>query len=150
MMSERRYRIGQLSAICGLTQRTIRYYDELGLLKSKSRTRGGQRIYTDSDIVYIRRIMQLKALSFSLEEIGRIIRLGGDDDSGEKRRVVLLEGYRQKLENALARKKALEAEIAELDWHVRQLEKADGGFKDCPGSLCRECSFKDGCSFALS
>ena len=111
-MSERRYRIGQLSAICGLTQRTIRYYDELGLLKSKSRTRGGQRIYTDSDIVYIRRIMQLKALSFSLEEIGRIIRLGGDDDSGEKRRAVLLEGYRQKLENALARKKALEAEIA--------------------------------------
>ena len=59
-------------------------------------------------------------------------------------------GYRQKLEDALARKKALEAEIAELDWHVRQLEKADGGFKDCPGSLCRECSFKDGCSFALS
>ena len=64
--------------------------DELGLLKSKTRTAGGQRIYSDDDIVYIKRIMELKALSFSLDEIKSIILMGEDDESGEKRRQVLL------------------------------------------------------------
>ena len=61
-MSEKTYKIGQLAELTGLTQRTIRYYDELGLLKTSSRTQGGQRIYSDSDLLYIKRIMELKAL----------------------------------------------------------------------------------------
>lgn len=147
-MEEKVYRIGQLAKICSLTERTIRYYDELGLLKTRARTRGGQRIYNDSDIVYIKRIGQLKALSFSLEEIKHIIDLGGDDESGEKRRAVLLESYRSKRESAIKRKEALEKEIAELEWHIEQLEASRGSFKDCPGRLCSGCAFSTVCSFS--
>lgn len=146
-MSEKTYKIGQLAELTGLTQRTIRYYDELGLLKTSSRTQGGQRIYSDSDLLYIKRIMELKALSFSLEEIKVIILLGGDDESGEKRRAVLLENYRRKKEEAEKRKNAIENEIGELDWHIMQLERAGNSFKDCPGPLCADCAFKENCSF---
>ena len=146
-MSEKTYNIGQLAELTGLTQRTIRYYDELGLLKTSSRTQGGQRIYSDSDLLYIKRIMELKALSFSLEEIKAIILLGGDDESGEKRRAVLLENYRRKKEEAEKRKNAIENEIGELDWHIMQLERAGNSFKDCPGPLCADCAFKENCSF---
>lgn len=146
-MSEKTYKIGQLAELTGLTQRTIRYYDELGLLKTSSRTQGGQRIYSDSDLLYIKRIMELKALSFSLEEIKAIILLGGDDESGEKRRAVLLENYRRKKEEAEKRKNAIENEIGELDWHIMQLERAGNSFKDCPGTLCADCAFKENCSF---
>ena len=146
-MSEKTYKIGQLAELTGLTQRTIRYYDELGLLKTSIRTQGGQRIYSDSDLLYIKRIMELKALSFSLEEIKAIILLGGDDESGEKRRAVLLENYRRKKEEAEKRKNAIENEIGELDWHIMQLERAGNSFKDCPGPLCADCAFKENCSF---
>ena len=146
-MSEKTYKRGQLAGLTGLTQRTIRYYDELGLLKTSSRTQGGQRIYSDSDLLYIKRIMELKALSFSLEEIKAIILLGGDDESGEKRRAVLLENYRRKKEEAEKRKNAIENEIGELDWHIMQLESAGNSFKDCPGPLCADCAFKENCSF---
>lgn len=146
-MSEKTYKIGQLAELTGLTQRTIRYYDELGLLKTSSRTQGGQRIYSDSDLLYIKRIMELKALSFSLEEIKAIILLGGDDESGEKRRAVLLENYRRKKAEAEKRKNAIENEIGELDWHIMQLERAGNSFKDCPGPLCADCAFKENCSF---
>lgn len=142
-----RYKIGQLSKLTGLTPRTIRWYDELGLLKSKTRTRGGQRVYTDADLVYIRRIMELKALSFSLEEIRGIISLGADDDTGEMRRSVLLDGYKAKLADAEARQERLAREIGELKWHIEQLERAGHSFKDCPGALCEGCSFKENCSF---
>lgn len=149
-MSEKKYKIGQLAELTGLTQRTIRYYDELGLLKTSSRTQGGQRIYSDSDLLYIKRIMELKALSFSLEEIKAIILLGGDDESGEKRRAVLLENYRRKKEEAEKRKNAIENEIGELNWHIMQLERAGNSFKDCPGPLCADCAFKENCSFTES
>lgn len=149
-MSEKTYKIGQLAELTGLTQRTIRYYDELGLMKTSSRTQGGQRIYSDSDLLYIKRIMELKALSFSLEEIKAIILLGGDDESGEKRRAVLLENYRRKKEEAEKRKNAIENEIGELNWHIMQLERAGNSFKDCPGPLCADCAFKENCSFTES
>ena len=66
-----RYRIGEIAKLSGLSLRTIRYYEEEGLIKA-SRTDGGQRWYRDEDLVYLRRIIELKGLGFSLSEIRRI------------------------------------------------------------------------------
>ena len=144
-VSEKKYKVGQLAEAAGLTVRTIRYYDEMGLLKSTERTAGGQRIYSDADLVYIKRIMELKSLSFSLEEIRKIILLSGEDRSGEKRRQILLSQYREKLAGAEEKARVLNEHIGELKWHIRQLEGASDSF---PGALCENCSFKKHCSFA--
>ncbi len=141
-----RYKIGKVASITGLSLRTIRYYDEQGLLSAK-RTAGGQRYYSDQDIVYLKRIVELKHLGFSLDEISKIIKLKGSDSSGDERREELLRQYRSKLSEDLERFKKLQSHIAELEWHVKQLEKAEGSFTSCPGSLCGACEYKKKCIF---
>ena len=63
------YRIGELAAKVGLTERTIRYYEERGLLDSVKRLEGGQRVYTDDDLRRLKFITKLKVLGLSLAEM---------------------------------------------------------------------------------
>ncbi len=145
----RRYRIGEISKLTGLSVRTIRYFEEEGLLDSK-RTDGGQRIYSDQDLVYIKRILELKGLGFRLSEINRIFSLKREDESGNKRRAELLRIYSERLREDREKVEALRHHIDELEWHIRQLEKAEDGFTSCPGSLCASCEYKDKCTFFKS
>ena len=145
----KRYRIGEIARLSGLTLRTIRYYGELGLLP-EARTGGGQRYYSDQDLVYLKRIIELKGLGFSLEEIARIIRLKEEDHSGNKRRTELLTQYRSKLSQDLDRMNVLQGHIDELKWHIDQLESAEDGFTECPGAACAGCEHKTRCVFFSS
>ncbi|HLZ21474.1 MAG TPA: MerR family transcriptional regulator [Ktedonobacterales bacterium] len=66
-------RIEQVAARTGLTKRTLRYYEEIGLLAAPSRTEGGYRLYSAHDIQELERIKRLKKLlGFSLAEIREI------------------------------------------------------------------------------
>ncbi|MFA6845208.1 MAG: MerR family transcriptional regulator [Sphaerochaetaceae bacterium] len=141
------YRIGELARYANVTVRTVRYYEDLGLLKTQGRSEGGQRTYTDRDLVYLKRILELKELDFSLEEIKTIISLGPGDSDGSKRREELLRQYRYKLSEAMAKQAVLEKRIDDLSWHIRQLQ-SDMDWQQCPGSGCQECSFRQKCRFA--
>ncbi|WP_320128210.1 MerR family transcriptional regulator [uncultured Sphaerochaeta sp.] len=145
-MQEEKYRIGELAHKCNVTVRTIRYYESLGLLKTRSRSDGGQRYYSDADSVYLKRIMELKELDFSLSEIKSIIFMAQEDATGEKRRYELLRQYRAKLSESLQKKTQLEKKVDDLSWHVRQLETNDD-FQQCPGKGCLSCDFKERCRF---
>jgi len=62
--------IGEAASRTGLTQRTLRYYEELGLLKPASRMEGGFRLYSPDDMERIEYIKNLRdVLGFSLAEI---------------------------------------------------------------------------------
>ena len=63
------YRIGELAAKVGMTERTIRYYEELGLLDSVKRLDGGIRVYTDDDVRRLKFVRKLKVLGLSLQEM---------------------------------------------------------------------------------
>jgi DNA-binding transcriptional MerR regulator len=63
------YRIGELAAKLGMTERTIRYYEELGLLDSVKRLDGGTRVYTDDDVRRLKFVRKLKVLGLSLQEM---------------------------------------------------------------------------------
>lgn len=66
--------IGEAADRSGLTQRTLRYYEEKGLLKPPSRMDGGFRLYSGEDIERIERIKELKdLLGFSLAEIKEML-----------------------------------------------------------------------------
>jgi DNA-binding transcriptional MerR regulator len=145
-MQEEKYRIGELARKCNVTVRAIRYYESLGLLKTRSRSDGGQRYYSDADAVYLKRITELKELDFTLTEIKAIVLMGEGDSTGEKRRNELLRQYRGKLSESLERKAKLERRVDDLSWHIRQLETNDD-FQQCPGLGCLTCSFQDRCRF---
>jgi DNA-binding transcriptional MerR regulator len=63
-------RISDAASRVGVSARTLRYYDELGLLCPSQYTAGGERRYRDSDLVQLQRILELReALGMNLEEI---------------------------------------------------------------------------------
>jgi DNA-binding transcriptional MerR regulator len=63
-------RIGEVAAQTGLTQRTIRYYEEVGLLDAPSRTDGDYRLYSLEDVERLQRIVRLRDLfGLSLAEV---------------------------------------------------------------------------------
>jgi DNA-binding transcriptional MerR regulator len=66
--------IGETADSLGLTQRTLRYYEEKGLLKPPSRMDGGFRLYSPEDVDRLERIIELKSLlGFSLAEIKEML-----------------------------------------------------------------------------
>jgi MerR family transcriptional regulator, repressor of the yfmOP operon len=68
---ERSYRIGDVAERVGVTTRTIRYYEELGLLGTASaRTKGAHRLYTEADIARLEELIRLRdLLGLTLEEL---------------------------------------------------------------------------------
>lgn len=63
------YSTGKFAKLANVTERTIRYYDKIGLLKPSFVMENGYRYYTDEDLLKLQRIISLKNLGFSLEEI---------------------------------------------------------------------------------
>ena len=71
MNAERALRIGEVAERVGVTTRTIRYYEERGLLGyDPSRTKGAHRAYTEADVVRLQELIRLRdLLGLSLEEL---------------------------------------------------------------------------------
>ncbi|MGN5734780.1 MerR family transcriptional regulator [Arthrobacter psychrochitiniphilus] len=67
--------IGELAERTGLSLRTIRHYDDVGLLPATARTEGGFRLYTEADHERLLTIMAMKPLGFSLEEMAEMLSL---------------------------------------------------------------------------
>ncbi|WP_207454913.1 MerR family transcriptional regulator [Herbiconiux sp. SYSU D00978] len=67
--------IGELAERTELSLRSIRHYDEVGLLKPAGRTEGGFRLYTEDDFDRLMLIRRMKPLGFSLEEMADLLRV---------------------------------------------------------------------------
>ena len=101
MTAEARMRIGEAAAEAGVSARTLRYYQELGLLTPSATTAGGARRYSAGDVARIQRIIHLRDLvGLDLNEIGRVLaaedRLASIkrewfEGQTERRRIELLE-----------------------------------------------------------
>lgn len=95
------FTIEQVAARTGLTKRTLRYYEEVGLLTPTDRTEGNYRRYSEMDIQRLERIKKLRdLLGFSLAEIREL--LNADDERGQ-----IKVAYRQETEAS--------AKISQLD-----------------------------------
>jgi DNA-binding transcriptional MerR regulator len=98
------YRIGKVAEQVGVTARTIRYYEELGLLGTgTARERGAHRLYTDADVARLRELISLRdLLGVSLEELKQLVEAEEArallrerwhaTDSSEERRLIAEEG----------------------------------------------------------
>jgi DNA-binding transcriptional MerR regulator len=95
------YNIEQVATRTGLTKRTLRYYEEVGLLPPTDRTEGNYRRYSEADVQRIERIKELRdLLGFSLTDIRTLM-------SAEDERTQIKEAYRHETE--------AQAKIAQLD-----------------------------------
>ena len=140
-MSGRReqLRIGEVAELTGTTPRTIRYYEEIGLLPAEGgRAAGQHRVYSERDVAHLRDALRLKdLLGVSLDELKELVEAEdaraalrdewhhGEPDSG-RRREILAEALRyldRQLELVRRRREeiqALEDELAEKRKLVRR------------------------------
>jgi len=68
------WRIGELARQTGLSVRTLRYYEQLGLLTPSGRTEAGYRLYNEADVQRLQQILSLRQIGFSLAQIGDCLR----------------------------------------------------------------------------
>ncbi|UXN21905.1 MerR family transcriptional regulator [Curtobacterium flaccumfaciens] len=66
-------RIGELADRTGLSIRTVRHYDDVGLLHPTGRTEGGFRLYSDDDLQRLLVIRRMKPLGYSLEQMAELL-----------------------------------------------------------------------------
>ncbi|MBW3614359.1 MAG: MerR family transcriptional regulator [Actinobacteria bacterium] len=83
------HQIGEVAEAVGLSLRTIRYYEEVGLVPPSGRTAGGFRLYTDDDIEQLRLVKHMKPLDLTLDEMRELLHVrdrlaAGAADDGER------------------------------------------------------------------
>jgi DNA-binding transcriptional MerR regulator len=85
-VSERLRRIGEVAKATGLTARALHHYDDIGLLVPSERSAAGYRLYSDGDLRRLYRIIALRGMGFTLEEIGSALLRDGEDPRPAVRR----------------------------------------------------------------
>ncbi len=117
-------RIGELARRVGTTPRTIRYYEELGLLGEPSdRPAGGHRTYTEADVTHVCQLMRLRELlGLSLDELSRMV-------EAEETRAVLRAEFESGVADANRLREILNEALSHLELqlalvHRRQAELA--------------------------
>ena len=142
-MEPRLRRIQEVAAELGVTTRTIRYYEELGLLEPAGRSGGDYRLYDDDDVERLRFIKGLRDdAGFSLAEIGQLLedetarernraRFRTTTDTAERRAIIddalarvdrQIESLRDKLGKLAAMIEEAEGRRTHLLTHIAELE----------------------------
>ncbi|MEU8308487.1 MerR family transcriptional regulator [Actinomadura sp. NPDC048955] len=129
-MDGRHMQIGEVADRTGLSLRTIRHYEEVGLALPTARSQGGFRLYTDGDVARLLIIKRMKPLDFTLEEMRDLLTVldrlrSGDAARGElaerlARYRSLVEERCDKIRKRLSDAERFSAELsAELGEHRR-------------------------------
>ena len=106
------YKISDLAKEFGVTTRTIRFYEEKGLLTPQRE--GSRRIYSPADRTRLRLILRGKRLGLSLEESAEIIRMYGTPGNNRRQLETLLRRIRERREDLLRQQRDLQALLREL------------------------------------
>ena len=105
--------VGELATATGLTARTLRHYDEIGLARPSLRSPAGHRRYTETDVRRLHRIVALRGFGFGLAEIGALLD-GSGPQPGELLRSQL-DQVRDRIARATRLRERLEVLLAQFD-----------------------------------
>jgi DNA-binding transcriptional MerR regulator len=120
-------RIGELAEKAGVTPRTIRYYENLGLISPSEREGKGFRYYTEAELARLRKIDALQALGLTLEEISSILDLFFEEPTmlqGKRKLLEILQAHLKetdtKIEALTQFRSELQANIARIEQYIEQ------------------------------
>ncbi len=117
------YQIGELANLVEMSPRTIRYYEEIGLLNSVKRIEGGKRVYTDKDYQRLKFIQRLKHLGLTLSEMHELEDIYQIHRTNKKvlpRLLELLDTHAEKIDTRITNLMKLKTEILEYKEKIRQ------------------------------
>jgi MerR family transcriptional regulator, repressor of the yfmOP operon len=128
--AEKSLRIGELAELTGTTPRTIRYYEEIGLLPGADRAQGKHRCYSQADVERVQEIVRLRdLLGLSLEQLSQLL-------EAQTARAELKREY-QLAEDAATRQRILEEALGHISTQLglvrgrrRELEQLESELLD--------------------
>ncbi|MCF6265135.1 MAG: MerR family transcriptional regulator [Desulfuromusa sp.] len=116
-MQEKLVQIGELAKTLGITTRTIRYYEEIGLMGSSERLGGGTRTYNRDDILRLKFILKLKELGISLKEMQELAKNFDINQQSfgtiTPKLLEILDGHISKVDHKIANLASLRKEIVD-------------------------------------
>src|SRR4030065_593145 len=130
------YSIGELARMVNLSPRTIRYYEEIGLLHSVRRTFNGKRVYTDDDVRRLKFINRLKVLGLSLAEmvkLEKIYRTQRNNREVIPKLLAILDERAIQIDHRICQLDALKNEIREYQARLRGKMMQETGTQDVRG-----------------
>ena len=104
------YTTGELAKLCGITVRTVQFYDQRGILIPSALTEGGRRLYSEEDLKRMKIICFLRNTGLSLDTIGKLLK---EEDPGSVI-AVLLEQQEQVLQDEISERREKLDRLAEL------------------------------------
>ena len=144
------YQIGELANLVELSPRTIRYYEEIGLLNSVKRIEGGKRVFTDKDFQRLKFIQRLKDLGLALSEMHELEDIYQIHRTNRKvllRLLELLDNHVVKIDERINNLIRLKADILNYKENIRQklnfedglqkgedIDERSGNHQCCPNS----------------
>ena len=138
--AEGTYAIGEISRLVDLSQRTIRYYEEIGLLHSVRRIENGKRVYTDHDVRRLKFINRLKVLGLSLAEmvdLEKIYRRQRNNREILPKLLEILDERAAQIDERVAQLATLKKEIREYQQRLRNKVLQDATREE-PGTTGKE------------
>ncbi len=124
----RYYQIGEIANLVNMSPRTIRYYEEIGLLNSVKRIESGKRVYTDRDVQRLKFIARLKHLGLTLSEMSELEDIYQIHRTNKKvlpRLLELLDKHASKIDERISQLIKLKADILEYRKKIYQKLQAD-------------------------
>jgi DNA-binding transcriptional MerR regulator len=138
-MSGEHMQIGEVAARTELSLRTIRHYEETGLVPPSARSQGGFRLYTESDVARLMAIRRMKPLGFTLDQMGDLLdatdRLDSAEPLSAPERDALLErvrGYEREASEQVERLRVQLSRAEEFARTLRERLDRDGGQRQVP------------------
>lgn len=125
--TERMLQIGEVAERVGLSLRTVRFYEEVGLLMPAARTEGGFRLYTEEQIERLLLIKQMKPLGFSVEQMRELLTAHDtlqDPDADERTLSTASDQVRTFAALAEERCQDLRAQLSRAEEFAAQLRRA--------------------------
>lgn len=129
--------IGQLAREVGIPAKTIRYYEEIKLLKPAKRADNRYRLYSNEDVIRLSLIKQGRALGLSLDEVKGLVEEGLDGSCEDLKESIILKlpNYIQSVESRIAELQSFKKEMESLQENLTALHlnkpKEKITHKDC-------------------
>jgi MerR family transcriptional regulator, copper efflux regulator len=130
------HQIGAVAERVGLSLRTVRYYEEMGLISPEMRTDGGFRLYTEENVERLLTIKQMKPLGFSLQEMRELLDardLLRSLDASDPRRAQVAERISEFARYAEKRCRKMRGHLAAGEKLVEELSRESRGSAASPG-----------------
>jgi len=121
--TERLYKIGEMAEKLGISTRTLRYYEQLGLLNAPSKINGKVRYYNKHTAFLVKAIKKLQSMGLTLDEIKEISFLFETDPTREKPKRKMLEKLSEQKNHAIDKIRELNLFIGQIDEFMFKIEK---------------------------